>query len=326
MHQRVGFDVIVSFDLALTGGLTWRLGRELGLPATGWATGDDVRVSPDSSLGRSVIRALQNMSLVFYQSHELLEKAAELLGTFANRLPTSKHIVLPRGIPAPPPTCRKEMRSRMRKELNIDREQVLVLSIGRISREKGAFELIDAMSLVVSRDPRVVCLLVGSSPEYDETILVCQKLKKTAGLEGKVRVLPACHPETVWKYLCAADLFAFTSHHEGMPNSLLEAMAMGVPTIAFAIPPVVEIEGGKGVPLLVRPFDPAEFSKAILQLAKAPHERARISDVGKSRIKDSYMVKENMAKACSKLRELIEVTHQSPHKVEAVVRDSSSPQ
>jgi glycosyltransferase involved in cell wall biosynthesis len=37
-------------------------------------------------------------------------------------------------------------------------------------------------------------------------------------------------------------MFAFTSHHEGMPNSLLEAMAMGVPAIAFAIPPVVELE------------------------------------------------------------------------------------
>ena len=54
MHRRAGFDAILSFDLLGTGGLAWRLGRELGIPAAGYATGDDVTVPPASTWGRRV--------------------------------------------------------------------------------------------------------------------------------------------------------------------------------------------------------------------------------------------------------------------------------
>jgi hypothetical protein len=43
MHRRTRFDVIHSFDLAATGGLAWRMGRDLGIPASGWAFLGDLR-------------------------------------------------------------------------------------------------------------------------------------------------------------------------------------------------------------------------------------------------------------------------------------------
>jgi hypothetical protein len=90
MHCRTRFDAIISFDLMGAGGVAWRLGRDLNIPASGWATGGDIRVPASSSHGRAVIRTLQNLDLVFYQSHELLEIAAGLFRRSAHS-PRSWH-------------------------------------------------------------------------------------------------------------------------------------------------------------------------------------------------------------------------------------------
>ena len=79
LHRRFNFDAIISFDLLGSGGLAWRLGYDLGIPASGWATGGDVRQTPGSHLERVVSQAIERLDMVFYQSRELLQVAARLL-------------------------------------------------------------------------------------------------------------------------------------------------------------------------------------------------------------------------------------------------------
>ena len=107
LNDKVHFDAIISFDLLGAGGIAWRAGQDLGIPACGWATGDDVLIPPSPAYARVVIRALERLDLVFYQSQELMAKAAGLLGTTLDRLSNKRHMVLPRGIPAPPRTGSK---------------------------------------------------------------------------------------------------------------------------------------------------------------------------------------------------------------------------
>ena len=59
LHRVVRFDAILSFDLATTGPLAWRLGGALGIPACGWATGSDIRADPRSRIGRNLQEALR---------------------------------------------------------------------------------------------------------------------------------------------------------------------------------------------------------------------------------------------------------------------------
>ena len=112
---------------------------------------------------------------------------------------------------------------------------------------------------------------MGSHPAFDETIAVQKYLDKIPAVKERVRLLPACAQDKVWEYLCAADIFAFPSTYkgEGMPNSLLEAMVMGLPAVAFAIPPVLEIEAGtRRTHVLVPPLRLARLlAEAILRLA-----------------------------------------------------------
>jgi teichuronic acid biosynthesis glycosyltransferase TuaC len=306
IHQRIGFDAIISFDLIGVGGLAWRLGQDLGIPASGWAVGGDVRFPENSSYTRVLLRAIKNLDLVFYQSQELLEKAAELSGLAPAQMSGHRHVVLPRGIPAPPSLVKTEVRNQIRSELGAKENQIIVLSIGRVVRDKGIFELLDALSLAATKDLRIICVSVGSTPDLDETNAVQKKLDQTPCLKERVRFLPSCTPDKVWEYLCAADIFAFPSHEEGMPNSLLEAMAMGVPSIAFAIPPVLEIEAGTGGLVAVPPLDSALFSEAILHLSASPDERARIGERGRAQIMERFMVRKNMAEAVARLVEVMQ--------------------
>jgi glycosyltransferase involved in cell wall biosynthesis len=222
-----------------------------------------------------------------------------------------RHIVLPRGVLTPPSLPRLATREKLREAWGIADNQVVVIYTGRIVRDKGMFELLEAISLAAARDDRIVCIMVGSIPAVDETRAVQKKIDETPLLRRRVKLLPACSSDKVWEYLAAADIFAFPSYAEGMSNALLEAMAMGLPAIAFAIPSVQEIESGKGCILTVQPFSSALFSEAILYLAGCPEIRMQIGKKAKEQVKERFSVQKNMAEALRTLRHIVKVYHKS---------------
>jgi teichuronic acid biosynthesis glycosyltransferase TuaC len=305
LHARYRFDAILSFGLTMAGSLAWRLSQDLGIPASGWATGSDIRASRGSAAHRTVARTVKNLDLVFYQSRELLEKAAEILSGSAEALLSKRHIVLSRGILEPPSLEWADIRKRERSALKIANDEVLVLSVGRVVHEKGMMELLEAMSIAVQANPSLKCVIVGSKPAFDDTIAVEKALDERSDLRGRVRISPECDPEKVWEYLSAADIFAFPSHREGMPNSLLEAMVMGVPAVAFAIPPVVELNNRSGALITVPPLDTASFAGAILQLAASPETRQAVGARGKAKVLKNFMVRKSMAQAVDLLSEVV---------------------
>jgi glycosyltransferase involved in cell wall biosynthesis len=80
---------------------------------------------------------------------------------------------------------------------------------------------------------------------------------------------------------------------------------MGVPSVAFAIPPVLEIESGTGAIILVPPFDPALFAQALRPLVDSPADRARIGAIGRKQVFDRFMVGRNMASVMTEIKNLV---------------------
>ena len=178
LHRKVKFDVIVSFDLLGAGGLAWRIGRDLGIPSCGWALGTDVRVGASSLLRKVVIRAIKNLDLVFYQSFELLNEASKLINKEPEEMLSEKNIVLSHGISVPPLLSRGEMRKNMRTRWGISNNEIVILGLGRMTREKGTYELLDTISYISSRNKDIICIFLGSLPAYDETAIVEKKDKE----------------------------------------------------------------------------------------------------------------------------------------------------
>ncbi|MEX1244600.1 MAG: glycosyltransferase family 4 protein [Thermoanaerobaculia bacterium] len=127
--------------------------------------------------------------------------------------------------------------------------------VGRLSRDKGTFDLLRVASLL----PHVDFVLVGE---------VLDEAKAAIGAApGNVRSLGAVSRDEAIERLCGSDMFVFPSHREGFPNAILEAMAAGLPVVGARVGDIGEmIVEGKGG-WLVAPGDVPALARAIDRLA-----------------------------------------------------------
>lgn len=146
----------------------------------------------------------------------------------------------------------------------INREPVdgKIVSIGRISPEKNHKMLIEAFSSVTNKYPNAKLEIYGTKYLEDEINETIKKynLENIVSLKG--------HTNNIADVLSTADIFVLSSLYEGMPNSLMEAMAAGVPCISTDCPCggpkmlITNYENG----LLVKVNDANEMAKAIMKL------------------------------------------------------------
>jgi glycosyltransferase involved in cell wall biosynthesis len=133
----------------------------------------------------------------------------------------------------------------------------VLVSIGRLSREKGHADLVQALATVVGRGHRVSLVLAGDGPERGALVEQIRAL----GLESSV-YLPGYLAEPQ-RLLEETDLMVLPSHTEGLPNAALEALVMEVPVLATRVggTPEVITDGETG--RLVPPHDPAALAEGI---------------------------------------------------------------
>lgn len=189
----------------------------------------------------------------------------------AYRLPRGRLRVVPNAprVHAPPPGFDRD---RLRDELGGPGAETLVVVLARLQPEKGIGDLIDAMAQVAGG---VRVAIAGAGPAEQDL----RDRIAAAGLGGRVRLLG--HRSDVGALLAAADVFCLPSRHEGLPLSLLEAMRVGLPSVATrvgGIPAVVE-DGVTG--LLVAPADPDSLARALTALATDPATAGRIGAAGR---------------------------------------------
>jgi glycosyltransferase involved in cell wall biosynthesis len=117
----------------------------------------------------------------------------------------------------------------IRKELNIPKDAIILLYLGRLNRDKGILDLISAFTKIAADESKLWLLLVG--PDEFSPSLKLNHLKQTL-LKRIIRVGFTNSPE---KYMCASDIFCLPSYREGFGTSVIEAAACEVPSIASRI-------------------------------------------------------------------------------------------
>ena len=150
----------------------------------------------------------------------------------------------------------------LRKKFQISDNERVIVSVGRLSREKGHEDLVQAIASVREMDPtlKFKVLLVGDGPELQ------QLESRTADLRLNEEIVFVGHVSDVTPFYSIADVLALPSHSEGSPNVLLEAMAAGIPVVATAVGGVPEIAVSGENALLVPARHPHEFAEALLQI------------------------------------------------------------
>lgn len=158
----------------------------------------------------------------------------------------------------------------------------LVLFSGRLVPRKGVEHLLNAWREVSLRFPEASLLILGDGPlrEALEEAACRLGFSATVRFEGRVDNVPA--------FLRAADVFALPSLQEGLSNSLLEAMASGLPTAASRIGGVVDVvEDGRSA-LLVCPGDGAALAGALSALLGDPGLREQLASAAVETIRERY--------------------------------------
>jgi len=164
-------------------------------------------------------------------------------------------------------------RARLRAELGLPADRIVVNFTGRLSRAKGLPMLLEVWRQLMASEQPVHLALVGSGRDsFDDceddlrTFITQHRLAETISMPGAVADVGA--------WLQAADVFVLPSEYEGLPLALLEAMACGLPAIATRVGAISEVIHDRDNGVLVPARDAEALCRA-LEWALAHPERTR---------------------------------------------------
>ncbi|MEX2317851.1 MAG: glycosyltransferase family 4 protein [Pirellulales bacterium] len=177
-----------------------------------------------------------------------------------------------------------------KQKLNFPAGRFLLGAAGRLSPEKAFDDLIRAVGELVRRGVDLGLFIAGDGPQRDALQRLIDELK----LQDRVRLLG--FQGDLRPFYQSLDLFVLSSLREGLPNVMLEAMALEVPVVATRIAgiPRVISDGENG--LLVDPSDLAGLTHAIGQALGSASLRERLSVAGRRTVDERYSFAARMKK------------------------------
>lgn len=171
--------------------------------------------------------------------------------------------------------------------------------VGRLARQKRVLDLIWMLVLLESLRPDIYLLLVGDGPERESL----ERFVRELNVESRVIFLG--HRQDIPAILPLLDVFCLASDFEGMSNSIMEAMAVGLPVLASDIPPNRELvqEGQTGY--LVPVGDRAAYARAAVLLIEDAQLAERLGAAGRQRMADDFSIEKMVAGYAQIYREVI---------------------
>jgi glycosyltransferase involved in cell wall biosynthesis len=162
--------------------------------------------------------------------------------------------------------------------------------VGRLVPTKGPLLLLQAVAQLRSEGIAVALTIIGDGPERAdlESFIQQHDLTSIVMLTGALN-----HDETL-KQVAGADLFVLASFAEGIPVSLMEAMALGVPCISTYIAGIPELIDHDHDGILVPAGSVDELTRAILRLARDPALRQRLAEAARAHVLREYHLPENL--------------------------------
>lgn len=184
-------------------------------------------------------------------------------------------------------------RAQARAQLGLREDELVLGSVGRLTDQKGHRYLLEALRRLDRRDVRV--LIAGEGPLRDE-------LERLA---GGLPVTFLGQRDDVPRLLAALDVFVFPSEFEGLPFTLLEAMAAGVPVVASDVDGNRDAVEDEVTGILVPPRDPRALADAIGRQLERPDERARLGEAGRRRAAEVFSLERMVERTQAVYEELL---------------------
>jgi glycosyltransferase involved in cell wall biosynthesis len=181
-------------------------------------------------------------------------------------------------------------------------EKPIILSVGRLVEKKGFQDLLQALLIVKERGRRFCCTIYGDGP-LSQTL---QKWLEDHNMAGDVMLMGDSTQQELISIYQKATLFALTpvqtedGDRDGIPNVLLEAMAVGLPVVTTAVAGIPELVEDNQNGLLYQPHDVDGISSGILELLDNAEKRKLLGDLASKKVQEQF----DLAQAARRLKTL----------------------
>jgi len=259
-------------------------------PFVGWTAGVPVRVTSQRIVlnDRSSLFRVADRWISRLQMAQRMVAVAESVRRYCierEGLRSDRVITVPNGLDLeewPVGQEAEQLRRRVRDALGLAPEEIAIATVARLVPQKGHLDLLDAIPKVVRARPAARFLWIGDGDLRSDL----EQAVRDANLGEHVRFLGA--RSDVLELLQACDLFVLPSLWEGMPNSVLEAMAASLPVVATCVDgtPEAVVDGETG--WLVPPSDPDALADGILDALENPVESRKMGEQGRRRVERDF--------------------------------------
>ena len=192
----------------------------------------------------------------------------------------AKTEVLVHGVPLGALEARKGERAAARRQHGWQDDDIVVAIVANLRVNKDYPTLFAAAAVAAAEEPLLRFVSIGQGPLEEELrrLLVGHSLGDRFVMLGY-----EADPASV---LVGADVFTLSSRHEGLPISLLEAMALGLPPVVTRVGGNAEVVTHDVDGILVPPGDPENLAEAYVNLARSSAERTRLAQAAALRVQD----------------------------------------
>lgn len=184
--------------------------------------------------------------------------------------------------------AQEEEKQRIREEMNISAEALVLITIGICNEVKRHCDIIKALPYIMKEYPSSLYLHLGEGYTENEE----KELAVELGVNRNIRF---CGNQTdVRKFLVASDIYLMTSKHEGISITTIEAMACGIPAILYDVPGLRDFnKTGENCCLI--PEDYSVLAEKVIELHANPEVSARLSANARELVNNTYHMKKNVS-------------------------------
>jgi glycosyltransferase involved in cell wall biosynthesis len=187
----------------------------------------------------------------------------------------------------------------LKRELGIPLNSRVVGTVSRLCPDKAPKDFAAMAAALLRNCPEVRFVFVGEDgPLHAEVVGYIRQL----GIQD--RVILRTWTDNICEFVALMDVVVLNSLTEGLPLSLIEAMAMGKPIIATDLAATRELTANGGCGLLVPASDPEAMANAVQRLLESPEILATLGESGRRRMHSQYSVEQAVQKTAELYREL----------------------
>lgn len=255
------------------------------LPAAGilarLAVADTNHVYTEHNVVDSYKRSSRWLNRVTYARNRAVIAVSEAVAKSLEGYPGPQPTVIPNGVTV---EVSDRDAKRARAELGLDQETPLLVHVGNIRPHKGHQNLIDAVAYLMKMRFDFVVVSIGGEKHQGDLERVRSRAQE-AGLNQHLRFLGR-RPDALF-FLAAADVVVNPADVEGLPLSVLEALALGKPVVATDVGGVSSVVEHERSGLLVPPGDPESLALAMDHALRSP-EASRWGEEGARIVTDRH--------------------------------------